>query len=217
MRTSCIGEVYEYWLALPRFEMAEGGDALEQGLKEYNAWVNQHVSRDAQIRMLARIAVEEIENAAPVAIIQIGWMSHWLQLAARDKGLSVEAFVRSKLRYFANAEREAAIKAFTRQSSDALAQGVAEIRGLMAERGISVEDLTGTPAKTGKNLRSEAIVYAGCENSSSSEWKHPTLGRVFRKPNGEWYGAPRNGSKSQRKGPFRTAGEAVVAILLKQS
>lgn len=49
----------ESWCALPRLEMSIGGKALELGLKKYREWIDRHLSKEDQSKLLAQIMVEE--------------------------------------------------------------------------------------------------------------------------------------------------------------
>lgn len=101
---------YEAWLTLPRVAMAEGGEALANGLKDYQAWVDKHLALHQQISMLANIVLNECELETVPVSVPLGNLTHWLSLAAAEEGLSVDAFVTAKLAWHANGKRDAALK-----------------------------------------------------------------------------------------------------------
>lgn len=101
---------YEAWLPLPRVKMTEGGEVLVNGLIEYQAWVDKHMSMNQQLTMLAQIVLDERERMTPATSVALGRLTHWLRIAAADEGLSLDAFVVQKLSWHANGRRDAALK-----------------------------------------------------------------------------------------------------------
>lgn len=100
------------WVALPRVEMTNGGISLQQGLLDYNHWIGTNIPQQGILNLLWDIERAKIEDSYPGCSVALGRDSHWLCMAANRNGMGVNEFVLSKLRRFAEEERESAKNEF---------------------------------------------------------------------------------------------------------
>lgn len=99
----------EEWQKLPRVEMVEGGVALEEGLKLYQAFLDRHFSISQQQAMLVEVVLEAREQQTSAHSISVGPReAHWLEVVASREGLGITQYVGRLIAHCVNGERNKA-------------------------------------------------------------------------------------------------------------